>query len=132
MSLGILLVLVEPEDVAHTLKCHFYHAKLDACQKQTNLNAWREGGDSEVPVLVTTSALGARFDYGEVELVLHYGKPRNIIDFSQESGCSGQELSVAYSTVFWNPNRKDEKLSPEQDPMGVEAMTAYVQADQCQ
>ena len=121
----------EAEDVAHTLKCRYYHAKLDARQKQANLDSWREGGDSEVPVLATTSALGAGFDYGEVKLVLHHGKPRNIIDFSQESGRSGRGLPVAYSTVFWNPNRKDEKLSLDQDPIGVEAMTAYVQTNQC-
>lgn len=120
----------EAEDVANTLKCRHYHAKMDAEEKQANLNSWREGG-SEVPVLAATSALGSGLDYGGVKLVLHYGKPRNIMDFSQESGRSGRSLPVAYSTVFWDPNRKDEKLHPDQDITGVEAMTAYVQTDKC-
>jgi superfamily II DNA helicase RecQ len=121
----------EAEDVANTLKCRYYHAKMDAQKKQENLDLWREGGDSEVPVLAATSAVGTGLDYGGIKLVLHYGKPRNIIDFSQESGRSGRSLPVAYSTVFWNPNRKDEKLRPGQDDIGVEAMSAYVQTDQC-
>ena len=121
----------EAEDVANTLKCRYYHAKMDAEEKQANLNSWREGGGSEVPVLAATSALGSGLDYGGVKLVLHYGKPRNIIDFSQESGRSGRSLPAAYSTVFWNPNRKDEKLHPDQDNIGVEAMTAYVRTDKC-
>ena len=121
----------EAEDVAKTLKCRYYHAKMDAQKKQENLDSWRKGGGSEVPLLAATSAVGTGLDYGGVKLVLHYGKPRNIIDFSQESGRSGRTIPVAYSTVFWNPNRKDEKPRPGQDNIGAEAMSAYVQTDQC-
>lgn len=73
----------EAEGVAAALQCQYYHLTVEDKQKQLVINSWREGKQK---VLAATSALGAGFDYAEVKLVVHYGKPRNILEFSQESG----------------------------------------------
>jgi superfamily II DNA helicase RecQ len=96
--------------------------------KDEVLSSWRNG---KMKVLVATTALGAGIDYDQVKLVVNYGKPRNILNFSQESGRGGRSLPIAYSTVFWNPRAAPERLLPDQDEIGVSAMTEYVEEKSC-
>lgn len=116
----------DAEEIAAVLKCHYYHSEVT--DKEEVTRSWREG---EIKVLVATSALGAGIDYDEVKLVVNYGKPRNIIDFSQESGRGGRKLPITHSTVFWNPRAPPECLMPDQDNIGVSEITAYVETKSC-
>ena len=116
----------DAENFAHALECNLYHA--DVTEKESILESWRSGTNK---ALVATSALGAGFDYPTVELVVNYQKPRNIIDFSQESGRGGRELLFSRSTVFWDPTQKDWKLARGQDDIGRTEMTDYLTTSSC-
>jgi superfamily II DNA helicase RecQ len=119
----------DAEEFAMALGCKYYHAGINVEDKTSIVDSWRDGTDSKA--LVATTALGAGIHYAEVKLVVNYKKPRNIINFSQESGRGGRELEVALSTVFWDPKQPDWSLADNQDNIGVEGMTDYVTSCSC-
>jgi superfamily II DNA helicase RecQ len=125
-ALIFCLTKCDTEDIAAALGCRYYHSEVE--NKADVLRSWREG---EMKVLAATTALGSGIDYDEVKLVVNYGKPRNIIDFSQESGRGGRNLPIAYSTVFWNPRAAPERLLPDQDEIGIAGMSQYVKTKRC-
>jgi superfamily II DNA helicase RecQ len=137
-ALIFCLTRADAEEVAEALGCKFYHAGMSEVDKKTVINSWLDGPEKtehqardEEKVLVATTALGAGIDHPEVRLVVHYKKPRNIINFSQESGRGGRQLSIAYSTVFWDPKQKDPSLAPGQDDIGVVGIIDYVSTSIC-
>ena len=136
----------DAEKFADALGCQYYHAGMSEEDKKSAIDLWRYGPGPEKllvtsmtepeagygqKALVATTALGAGIDHPEIRLVIHYKKPRNIVNFSQESGRAGRQLSVAYSTVFWHPNQKDQALEPDQDDIGVVGITDYVSTSSC-
>ena len=101
---------------------------MDKKQRASVLEFWRNGNKKG---LVATTALSNGIDYDEVQLVANYGKPRNIIEFGQESGRGGWALDIAQSIVFWDPSQKDRPLEPGQDDIGVAGMNDYVSTCAC-
>ena len=139
-ALIFCLSRADAEEVAEALSCKFYHAGMSEVDKKSVITPWLGGPETalateteldEGKVLVATTALGAGIDHPEVRLVVHYKKPRNIVNFSQESGRGGRELSIAYSTVFWDSKQRDPPLAPGQDDIGVEGITDYVSTSIC-
>lgn len=118
----------DAEQLAAALHCDYYHAQMDDKQKALVVKLWREGIKK---VLVATTALSTGIHYDEIQLVANYGKPRNLIEFGQESGRGGRELDIAHSTVFWDPTRKDQSLKHGQDDIGIAGMTEYVSTGTC-
>jgi superfamily II DNA helicase RecQ len=124
----------DAEDVAAVLRCNYvlrcncYHAEVEEGARMCAIDSWRKGN---VKVLVTTSTLGVTFHYNEVKLVLRYGKPQNIINFVQESGQAGRNLSLTYSTVMWDSWKPEEWLVPNQDNLGMHEMTDYLKTNTC-
>lgn len=118
----------DAERLAAALHCDYYHAQVDNDKKASAIDLWRDGGKK---VLVATTALSTGIHYDEIQLVVNYGKPRNLIEFGQESGRGGRELVLAQSTVFWDPSQKDQPLKPGQDDIGVAGMAEYVSACPC-
>lgn len=120
----------DAEKIADSLgsQCEYYHAGLEPDQKEVIIESWRNG---TLKALAATTALGAGFHYDEISLVVHYKKPRNIIDFSQESGRGGRLLEVASSTVFWDPTQEDQPLASGQDDIGRAEITEYVATCPC-
>lgn len=68
-----------------------------------------------VRVVIATVALGMGVDLHGVNTVIHYGAPKSIDDYYQESGRSGRTGQQARSTVFWKPGeaplRKEGNLT---------------------
>ena len=125
-ALVFCLTKRETEGVANWLQCNYYHSQ--STNKEEVIESWEQGKEK---VLVATNGLGTGYDYGAVKLVIHFAKPRNIIDFAQESGRAGRSIPVSYSTVFWDPQRQDEPLAPNQEVLGVLEMIQYVQTNAC-
>jgi superfamily II DNA helicase RecQ len=127
-ALVFCLTKNEAEEIAKLLGCEFYHAGLPVIERQDVGTRWRSG---RYKLLATTSAFGAGIDYSEVKLVVHYGRPRNIIDYSQESGRAGRSIPRAYSTVFYDPSRREERLVDGQDNSGIQEMKDFVMPPTC-
>ncbi len=60
--------------------------------------------DGIVKVVFATVALGMGVNVKEVNTVIHYGAPRSIDDYFQESGRAGRSGDSARSIVFWKPS----------------------------
>ena len=118
----------DAELFAAALHCDYYHAKMDEERRASVVKSWRDGSKK---VLVATTALSTGIHYDEIQLVVNYGKPRNLIEFGQESGPGGRKLDVAQSTVFWDPKWKDQPLKLGQDDIGVAGMMEYVSTYSC-
>jgi superfamily II DNA helicase RecQ len=127
-ALVFCLTVMDADFIARELQCRSHHAKLTKGERNLILKDWKEG---TYRVLATTSALAAGLDYPNVILVAHYGKPRNIIDYAQESGRGGRMLPQAYSTVFSDPSRRNLPLDTSQTNLGVNDMTTWTTTDQC-
>ena len=79
-------------------------------------------------LVFATVALGMGVNFSSLNTTIHYGAPRSIDDFFQESGRAGRSGQPAKSIVYWKPSdaplRKD--LS---DPRNAEmaAMGRYLE-----
>ena len=56
-----------------------------------------------VRIVFATTALGMGVDFAGVHTVIHYGAPRSIVDYFQESGRAGRDEKPSTSTVYWLP-----------------------------
>ena len=52
-------------------------------------------------IVFATVALGMGVNLADVNRVVHYGAPRSLEDYFQESGRGGRTGEQAYSTVYW-------------------------------
>ena len=59
--------------------------------------------DGVVRVVFATIALGMGVNLVGVNTIYHYGAPRSIDDFVQESGRAGRSGVLAKSVVYWKP-----------------------------
>ena len=59
--------------------------------------------DGTTRVIFATVALGMGVDLKNVQTVVHYGAPRSLDDFFQESGRAGRSGVKAHSVVYWKP-----------------------------
>ena len=60
--------------------------------------------DGVVRVLFATVAFGMGVDIRDVNLIIHYGAPRSIEDYFQESGRGGRDGAAAKSIIYWKPS----------------------------
>ena len=64
-----------------------------------------------VRIVFATNALGMGVDFRGLNTIIHYGAPRSMEDYFQESGRGGRSGDVACSVVYWKPSdcpiRKD-------------------------
>ena len=77
-----------------------YHA----CTPQSNKDVILDSlaiTDGVVRVVFATIALGMGVDMRGVNTIIHYGAPRSIEDYFQESGRGGRDGGNATSTIYW-------------------------------
>lgn len=65
-----------------------------------------------VRVVFATVALGMGVNLQDVDTIIHYGAPRSLEDYFQESGRGGRSGSDAVSTIYWIPRDCRVKKSP--------------------
>lgn len=83
--------------LASKLGVPFFESQTDPKEKIRIYDAFRSG---TLQSLVATSAFGAGIDIDTVDIVVHAGSPRSMIDFSQESGRAGRKGQLSLSIVF--------------------------------
>lgn len=59
--------------------------------------------DGVVRVVFATVALGMGVNLKDVNTIIHYGAPKSVEDYFQESGRGGRTGGDAVSTVYWKP-----------------------------
>lgn len=84
----------------------FYHAGLDACEKDKRQQAWQH---DEYRVMVATNAFGMGIDKPDVRVVVHVDCPDSIEAYFQEAGRAGRDGFKAYAVLLYN-NSEERKL----------------------
>lgn len=105
----------------------FFESNTLPEEKQRMCDGFRNGS---IQCLVATQAFGAGIDIGSVDLVIHAGSPRSMVDFAQESGRAGRKGHPALSIVFRSAQRHREEESDEN--CGIDEMRIWLaQSTEC-
>ena len=78
-----------------------------ACTPQHNKDIILQSllkSDGVVRVVFATIALGMGVNLQDVNTIVHYGAPRSIEDYFQESGRGGRSGKNARSVIYWKPS----------------------------
>lgn len=102
---AIIYVLrrVETEQFSSALSregfdCQPYHAGLSGHRRHQVLKDFTEG---KLRFIVATIAFGMGIDRSDVRAVIHYGCPKNIESYYQESGRAGRDGASSKCIIFW-------------------------------
>ena len=79
------------------IRSHAYHAGFGTDERATIMTQFRTGN---FPVLVCTIAAGMGLDMPNVRIVVHYGIPRSLSAYVQESGRAGRDGGFAQCVLF--------------------------------
>ena len=88
-----------------------YHSCTPQHNKDVILQSLRDT-KGVVRVVFATVALGMGIDLQDVNTVIHYGAPRSLEDYFQESGRGGRSGCSACSIVYWKPRDCPVKVKP--------------------
>ena len=85
-----------------------FHGDLDQTQKRNAYDQWNETSEDGIFIfMIATTAFGMGID-ADVQLVIHMGIPRSILDFIQGSGRAGRMLgSKGISLLLTSPANQD-------------------------
>lgn len=107
-----------------------FHANTAEHNKSVILQSFQHK-DGIVRVVFATVALGMGVNFSSLNTTIHYGAPRCIDDFFQESGRAGRSGEPAKSIVYWQPS--DAPLRKDQsDPKNAEVAAVRRYLENCE
>lgn len=83
--------------VRNGISADYYHAGLDATEKNEKQNNWKTDG---VRVMVATNAFGMGIDKPDVRTVVHYDIPSSLEEYYQEAGRTGRDGKEAFAVLL--------------------------------
>lgn len=91
-----------------------YHSRTDDHNKEVIMKSFSDPVGT-VRVVFARMALGMGIDFSNLTSIIHYGAPRSLEDYFQESGRAGRGGEQCTSLIFWIPSdapvRRDLKIS---------------------
>ena len=118
--------LDDGKTLAELLKVDFYTGDPSVAREErvAMMTRWWQGGDHKF--MVCTSSFSAGNDYSHVRLIIHFGDPREMIGYIQESGRAGRDHqpAIAYilRTKFYSVPSRPELPAGEVDHQGLIAI----------
>ena len=79
-----------------------FHSCTDAHNKKVIMDSLCQANGT-VRVVFATMALGMGVDIQNLDFVVHYGAPRSLEDYFQESGRAGRQHQQSLSRIYWKP-----------------------------
>ena len=122
----------------HSIKARAYHAGLTTDERTLVMDSFMTGGAS---VMVCTIACGMGIDHQGVTMVIHYGLPRDLSAYVQESGRAGRSGARSRCVLFAGPgdtatqfrflDDDDASAATQRKKKAIKAMAGYVGATTC-
>lgn len=110
-----------------------YHAGMTKLNREKTVSEWIAAEEVKTLVIVATSAFGCGVDFPDISQVIHYGVPRSIMGFLQESGRAGRDGQPASSVVMVpidndSDNRSSQSSyhSRAEDSSDIEPMEQFI------
>ena len=79
-----------------------FHSSTSPHNKDVILNSMTKP-EGVVRVVFATMALGMGVNFVNLHTIVHYGGPRSLEDYFQESGRAGRAGELSTSTIYWCP-----------------------------
>ncbi len=90
------------EEISDNRLFGMFHSNTPQHNKEVILSSMSKE-DGVVRVVFATNSLGMGVNFVGLNTTVHYGAPRSIEDYFQESGRAGRNDQQATSTIFWAP-----------------------------
>lgn len=125
---GLIFVgyLDDGKTIAEVLNLDFYTGDESVTREErvAMMKRWWQGGDHNF--MVCTSSFSAGNDYSHVRLIIHFGNPREMIGYIQESSRAGRDHQAAISYILlaklYSVPSRPELPAGEVDHRGVIAI----------
>ncbi len=108
------------EQISNNRLFGMYHSRTDEHNKGVIMESMGKA-DGTVRVVFATMALGMGVNFVGLCTTIHYGAPRSLDDYFQESGRAGRNGEASTSTIYWMPRDAPCSSQTFQDHRQAEA-----------